>query len=496
MKGANFIPPDIFLPRVNKSDYERIIQSAVDAHMNMLRVWGGGTYADEDFYDLCDEKGILVWQDFMFACAMYPGDTAFVNNVKQEITEQVKRLQNHPCIALWCGNNENDEGWKNWGWQKQLNYSKQDSAKIWSDYKNLFEKIIPQIVSGNDPQRPYWPSSPSVGWGRKESLLQGDVHYWGVWWGLEPFEAYAQKVGRFMSEYGFQGLPSAHCIKTFYPYSTKPTPAFLNSRQKHPKGQETIDTYLKRDFIEPRNYEDLTYVSQLVQARGLEIAIQAHRRNKPYCMGSLYWQLNDCWPGITWSSIDFTGNWKAAHYAAKWCFSPLLISLETKGDSVSVHLVSDLLEDMSGELGLELFDFSGKLLWKKSLNVNAVAGSAQKVFSCMPALPAGLKKEQVVLRATLKSKDKLSAPASAMHYFASPKDLELKKPTINVVEVAGGYELSTSTLAKNVFLDAGPGVNFSDNYFDLLPGEKKRVKIAGKNEKKQKIIVRSLADTY
>jgi len=214
MKGANYIPPDNFLPRVTKSDYQTIVQNAVDANMNMLRVWGGGVYADDEFYNACDEKGILIWQDFMFACAMYPGDEHFVLNVSEEIKQQVERLRNHTSIALWCGNNEVDEGWKNWGWQKQYHYSKLDSISIWKDYTSLFQKIIPEIVKKYDSQRNYWQSSPSIGWGHKESLQQGDSHYWGVWWGMEPFDVYKEKVGRFMSEYGFQGMPSLNCLMT------------------------------------------------------------------------------------------------------------------------------------------------------------------------------------------------------------------------------------------------------------------------------------------
>ena len=181
MKGANYIPQDNFVSRITKLDYKKIIQMAKDANMNMLRVWGGGVYANDEFYKECDRNGILVWQDFMFACAMYPGDSAFVENVKQEVTEQIKRLRSHPSLALWCGNNEVDEGWQNWGWQKQYKYSKKDSAKIWNDYENLFHQVIPQIVKKQNPSVYYWPSSPSIGWGHRESLQQGDSHYWGVW---------------------------------------------------------------------------------------------------------------------------------------------------------------------------------------------------------------------------------------------------------------------------------------------------------------------------
>jgi beta-mannosidase len=212
MKGANYIPQDNFVSRTTKLDYKKIIQMAKEANMNMLRVWGGGVYPNDEFYKECDRNGILVWQDFMFACAMYPGDSAYVENVKQEITEQIKRLRSHPSLALWCGNNEVDEGWQNWGWQKQYKYSKKDSAKIWNDYDNLFHNVIPQIVKEQNPSVYYWPSSPSIGWGHKESLQQGDSHYWGVWWGNEPFETYTKKVGRFMSEYGFQAMPDIQYI--------------------------------------------------------------------------------------------------------------------------------------------------------------------------------------------------------------------------------------------------------------------------------------------
>ncbi len=203
----------------------------------MLRVWGGGIYEKDIFYDLCDENGILVWQDFMFACDMYPGDSSFLENVEQEARYQVKRLRNHPCISLWCGNNEVDEGWKNWGWQKSLNYSAVDSSEIWHNYLTLFEGILPQTVNALSSDSKYIPSSPRIGWGHKEALNEGDMHYWGVWWGEEPFEMYEKKVGRFMSEYGFQGFPDIRTLDS----CVKPedmnlqSPALLN-HQKTSKG--------------------------------------------------------------------------------------------------------------------------------------------------------------------------------------------------------------------------------------------------------------------
>ncbi len=497
MKGANFIPPDIFLPRVKKEDYKKIVQSAVEANMNMLRVWGGGTYADEEFYNLCDENGILVWQDFMFACAMYPGDSKFVENAGLEVVEQIKRLRNHPCIALWCGNNESEEGWKNWGWQKQFKYTAADSEKIWKDYKNLFQKIIPEVISQYDRFKPYWPSSPQIGWGHKESLQQGDSHYWGIWWGMEPFENYNKKVGRFMSEYGFQGMPSISCINSICPYPIKPTAACLNSIQKHPKGFETINEYLKRDYREPNGFEHFVYVSQLLQARGLEIAVEAHRRAKPYCMGSLYWQLNDCWPGISWSSVDYAGNWKAAHYAAKKVFQNLLISIVEENDSLNIYIVSDLLSDQTALLSLELQDFSGKLLWSNTIRALLAKNGSKKYVSLPKSFMGSNKKEQIVLKAKVNTLISSIEPASKYYFFVSPKNLELQKPEIKMSWLnKNSFEITTNTFAKNIFLDGGEEIFFSDNYFDLPPGETKIIHVKGSKDKPKQIKIMSLFDTY
>jgi beta-mannosidase len=252
MKGANWIPSDNFLPRVSDDKYRSLLVKAAEANMNMLRVWGGGIYESDMFYSLCDSLGILVWQDFMFACAMYPGDSSFISNVREEVIDNVSRLRNHPCLALWCGNNEIDEGWKNWGWEKQYGYSVKDSAQIWNDYRNLFEKVIPATVQLLD-SRNYISTSPQHGWGRKESLMAGDCHYWGVWWGLEPFEAYEKKIGRFMSEYGFQGMPTLSTFRKFCDTDELTlSSAMVKHHQKHLTGYETIQTYLNATSDSPR----------------------------------------------------------------------------------------------------------------------------------------------------------------------------------------------------------------------------------------------------
>jgi beta-mannosidase len=444
--------------------------------MNMLRVWGGGVYADDEFYNACDANGILVWQDFMFACAMYPGDEKFIENVKQELIDNANRLQNHPSIALWCGNNENDEGWHNWGWQKQFNYSKADSTQIWNDYKKVFHEMIPKTLDSLLPKdkNVYWPSSPSIGWGRKESLTQGDSHYWGVWWGKEPFEMYKKKVGRFMSEYGFQGMPNLETLqKVVAKEEFNFTSESFKNHQKHPTGFETIKEYMNRDFPVPTSMEKYNYVSQLLQAHGMKIAIEAHRLAKPYCMGSLYWQLNDCWPVTSWSTLDYYGNWKAAHYQVKESFSPILLAVTENADGYSIIGSNDNLEVKEGLVTAKLLDFSGNELWTASKECTL---SDEINTTCMQILNTELPKfvkEKTVLQIEFTSNQKKSI---AYHYFVKPKELQLENPTIELKIVGETLiELKTNALAKNVYLQA-KNTFFEENYFDLLPGIPKIIK--------------------
>lgn len=491
MKGANYIPQDSFIPKQTPSSYYELVQNARKANMNMLRVWGGGVYANDEFYNTCDANGILVWQDFMFACAMYPGDEQFVENIKQEVIDNVNRLQNHPSIALWCGNNEIDEGWHNWGWQKQFNYSQADSTKIWNDYKKVFHEVIPETLDSllSKEKNLYWPSSPSIGWGRKESLTQGDSHYWGVWWGKEPFEIYKKKVGRFMSEYGFQGMPNLETLKKVL---TKEdlnfTSVAFKNHQKHPIGFETINDYMARDFPVPSSLEKYNYVSQLLQARGMKIAIEAHRLAKPYCMGSLYWQLNDCWPVTSWSTLDYYGNWKAAHYQVKESFAPILLAVTEIEDVFSIIGSNDNLKAISGTLAVKLIDFSGKELWSATKECTL---DVEKNTTCMLISNADLpkfKKEKTVLILEFNNNQK---KAVTHHYFVKPKELQLEKPTIEIKIVGETLiELKTNTLAKNVYLQAN-GAFFEENYFDLIPGIPKIIKT---QKPTQETIVMSLFD--
>jgi beta-mannosidase len=476
MKGANYVPSDSFIPKQTPSSYHELVQNARKANMNMLRVWGGGVYADDEFYNACDANGILVWQDFMFACAMYPGDEKFVENVKQEVIDNVNRLQNHPSIALWCGNNENDEGWHNWGWQKQFQYSKADSTKIWNDYKKVFHEVIPQTLDRllSKEKNLYWPSSPSIGWGRKESLSQGDSHYWGVWWGKEPFETYQKKVGRFMSEYGFQGMPNMVTLEKVIPKEdfNFTSEAFKN-HQKHPTGFETINEYMARDFPVPSALEKYNYVSQILQAYGMKTAIEAHRLAKPYCMGSLYWQLNDCWPVTSWSTLDYYGNWKAAHYQVKESFAPIFFAVTENENKLSIIGGNDNLDAISGTLVVKLIDFSGNELWTASKECTL---DVEKNTNCLQISNAELPKfdkEKTVLVLAFTSNHTKTV---AHHYFVKPKDLRLEKPNIEIKIVGETLiELKTNTLAKNVYLEANDTF-FEENYFDLVPGIPKIIK--------------------
>jgi beta-mannosidase len=479
MKGANYIPQDNFVARTNKSTYRHLLEQAQKSNMNMLRVWGGGIYEYDEFYNICDEFGLLVWQDFMFACAMYPGDSTFLNNVKQESIDQVKRLRNHASLAIWCGNNEISEGWFNWGWQKQFNYTAADSTRIWNDYRRIFHEILPQTISDFDKSHVYWPSSPEFGWGRKESLLKGDAHYWGVWWGEEPFDMYTKKVGRFMSEYGFQGFPS---IQTFLEFTDTNhfhlDSSVIRLHNKHPKGIQTIKKYMERDYKVPTDFKDFAYVSQCLQADGIKIAIEAHRSKTPYNMGTLYWQLNDCWPVISWSGMDYKHRWKALQYQVKRSFEPMILSFQEDGDSIKLYVVSDLINAENGDLEIKLEDFNGMLLMQQNQNVSIpnLHSTLLKTFS-KSDLIAGRNKDEILLNVSLKTSN--NQIITAKYYFVKVKDMKLKNSefALKLIPNKDGFdlELKAKNFHKNVWIDCDG--ELSDNFFDMRANESKTIQI-------------------
>ncbi|MEG1668417.1 glycoside hydrolase family 2 protein, partial [Chryseobacterium sp.] len=427
-----------------------------------------------------DENGILVWQDFMFAGSFYPSDEDFLNNVKEEVKDQVDRLQNHPSIALWCGNNEIDEAIVNWGYQKQFKYSKEDSLQVWKDYKKVFREIIPNAIKefATKDKSIYWESSPSIGWGHKESLTEGDSHYWGVWWGEFPFEIYNEKVPRFASEYGFQGMPSLETVKSMFSGKSdlsleNPT---IKAHEKNARGFEIIQKYMERDYAVPKDLVKYNYVSQLLQARGMQIAIEAHRRTKPYNMGTLYWQLNDCWPVISWSSIDYLGNWKALHYQVKRSFENQVILTEEKEGFLDFYGINDELKKFEDvKLEIQVIDFNGKILNDLTTVQNGKMLDGIVKFNDIEIknLIKYSNKNEVFFKLTLKDKTK-KIIAQSNHFFVKPKDLKLTKPNIKIKKIsATEIEISTDVLAKDVYLMGD--THFSDNFFDLLPKTSRKI---------------------
>ena len=493
IKGANYIPCDSFPSRVSHTTRAHIVQSAAAAHMNMLRIWGGGIYEEDDFYDLCDAHGILVWQDFMFACAMYPGDEAFLQNVRAEAIDNVKRLRNHPCLALWAGNNEIDVAWRHdvpgagWGWKER--YSAEQRETLWQAYRAIFHDLLPRVIAEHDPGRFYWPSSPLAAWDGAEALTHadlsaarqsGDIHYWGVWWGKLPFSTYRTAIGRFMSEYGFQSFPALRTVRAFTePQDRAVLSEVVQAHQRSAIGNETILEYMARDYPQPQSFPAFLYVSQVLQAEGLRTAMEAHRVRRPYCMGSLYWQINDCWPAASWSSIDVYGRWKALQYFARRAFAPVLLSAWLEDDRILMHGVNDTLAAAQGTLTLRLIDFRGTVLRTHAQPVHLAANSSTRIGSYpASAWLAGTAADAVLLQCTVQCRDGMCA--EQILYFRPVKELALPAAAIEIGVAVQPTCLALTVrcpvLVKTLCLetDAIDG-HFSDNYFELLPGTSRTV---------------------
>jgi beta-mannosidase len=500
-KGANWVPADSFPERVTRERYRQLISSARDANMNMLRVWGGGYYEADDFYELCDEMGIMVWQDFMFACSMYPGDEKFLASVRAEAEDNVRRLRNHPSVVIWVGNNEVETAWQHWGWKQSL------PAKLWDDYKKIFHGVLPEVVTALDPTRPYWPSSPSSNLEEdSDSQRMGDVHYWEVWHAAKPFAEYERQHPRFMSEYGFQSFPQIETVN----YYTIPSDHDIQSpvmlaHQKHPRGNQLIREYMLRDYPEPKDFESFLYVSQVLQAEGIKVGAEHLRRIRPHNMGSLYWQLDDCWPVASWSGIDYFGRWKALHFYARRFYSDTLLSPHVEDNRVELYVVSDSTQEQPSELRVTLSDFSGRALWEKRQSVT-VAPLASKSYLAVPVeeLLRGRDASKVFLHCELASGGRA---VSANNVFFKPyKELSIPAPRVTTNVTREGVRLfvtlKSDTLARAVYLST-PGLEgtFSDDYFDLLPNTERRVEFraaraTSPDDFRAKLRVRTLADAF
>lgn len=470
-KGGNWIPADSFNTRVTEKKYRHLLESFRDANMNMVRVWGGGIYEEDVFYDIADELGLLIWQDFMFGVSMYPGDKAFLENVRGEAVDNVKRLRNHPSIVLWCGNNESETAWQHWGWKERL------PDVLWENYKKIFLRLLPEVVEQYDPSRPYWSSSPSSDLeDDAESQKSGDLHYWAVWHASKPFAEYKAQFPRFMSEYGFQAFPPIDTVKAYTAEEDRAsieTPVML-AHQRHPRGNQLIREYMLREYDEPKDFESFLYVSQVLQAEGIRLGTEHLRRIRPRNMGALYWQLNDCWPVASWSSTDYFGRWKALHFYARRFFTHYLVSPDEEGGKVKFYIVSDDPEQAEGILQITAMDLSGRTLTSSEtrVSVDPVTSKVYAEKEIGSLIGKGSADDSVVI-AELKIGGKV---VSVNEFYLKPfKELRLSRPVIKkeVIFSENGLKvrLTTDKVAKSVYLRAeGVDGRFTDNFFDLFPG--------------------------
>ncbi|PXW92205.1 beta-mannosidase [Streptohalobacillus salinus] len=486
IKGANHIPNDSFINEVTDDKYRKEIKDALFANMNMLRVWGGGVYEADIFYDLCDAAGIMVWQDFMFACSMYPGDDAFLNNVASEAEDQLKRLRHHPSIVLWCGNNEIDSAWAHydenggWGWKQAFTAGQRE--QIWNDYLTIFHGILKEKTAELVPREPYWPSSPmrEVTNNEAQHALKatgaGDVHYWDVWHGKQPFEAYRDHVGRFMSEYGFQSFPEKATVDQFLTEKDYQIDSdYMLHHQKNGDGNHLIETYLSMYLPKPKDFPSFLYLSQVLQADAMKMAIEAHRERMPYCMGTLYWQINDCWPVASWSSVDYYGRYKALHYQVKRSYQELLLTAHEADGTIEVHGINDRQKTVHANLTYQLMSFSGEVVVGKSEDVNLLPQSSTSLIKLKRAdLLSKLDPERHVLALTLKSNTETLA--EQRHLFTRTKDLAIKQGEVTLKQSSEGhFFIKSNVYQRALYLMTDVAGHFSDNFFDLLPNEEKMI---------------------
>jgi len=507
-KGANVIPFDSFPSRVTPAHYREILQAARDANMNMVREWGGGIYESEDFYDICDELGLMVWQEFMFGGDMVPGDLAFQQNVREEAIEQVKRLRDHPSIVLWCGNNEIEAGWQVWADRLAFKESitPPQRERVWQDYVVLFHDIIKTVVEQYGAPAPYWPSSPSADFEEpSNSQDNGDMHYWGVWHALEPIDNYNLQDPRFMSEFGFQSFPELRTIASFAAAQELAIDSeVMMSHQKNHGGNERILTYMLREYPEPKDFASFVYISHVQQAEAIKVGAEHLRRNRPRTMGALFWQLNDCWPVASWSSIDYFGRWKALQYYARRFFADLLVSPYAHDGAIDIYVVSDRLQPVNAQLRTRLLSFGGKTLSEKTQQVLVPAQSSGVVMSLNEKeLLAAADPEHSFLVVDLNVDGQLASRNEI--FFDRMRNLQLpQKPAIEntIAGSAPNYTITlrSPVLARDVYLAFGDlDATLSDNFFDLLPGETLVVRVtstATSDELRRALNITSLTDAF
>ncbi len=481
--GADYIPEDNLLPRVNPERTRRLLEDARAANMNCVRIWGGGYYPDDFFYDICDELGLLVWQDFMFACAVYNLTEEFEENITAEFVDNVRRLRHHPSLALWCGNNEMEDFVDKGEWVA--------CHRQKADYIKMYEYIIPRVLKAEDPQAFYWPASPSSGgsFDNPQDPNRGDVHYWMVWHGLLPFTDYRNHKFRYVSEFGFQSFPCMETIESFTaPEDRNVFSYVMEKHQRNASANGRIVNYLSQMYLYPDSLDKLVYASQLLQAQAMQYGVEHWRRNRGRCMGAVVWQLNDCWPVASWASIDYYGRWKALQYYEKRFFAPVLISCHEEGilsqntnvNAEPFHLTKSARLNVSNETRKP---FRGTAKWALRRPDATVIEEGEFPVDC-PALSAVWLPEQNFDRydtygvyysyQLLDEGGAVVGEGSVL--FCPPKHFAFADPHLTARIEGDEIVLTASCYARSVEIQAGADTLLEDNYFDMNAGER-RVKI-------------------
>ena len=465
-RGGNYIPDDCLYTRITEKKLDYILESCRRAHFNCVRVWGGGYYPSDAFYDLCDEKGLIVWQDLMYACNVYDVTDAFAENCRQETYDNVRRLRHHASLGLWCGNNEIESAWHHWGdFQKETPYLR-------ADYIRLFEEVLPKAVQEADGETFYWHSSPSSGgcFDNPDDANRGDTHYWDVWHGQKPFTDYRKYFFRFCSEFGFQSFPCAKTVNSFTLEDDRNIfSRVMESHQKNDAANGKMLYYLSENLRYPKDLTHLLYASQVLQGMAIKYGVDHWRRNRGRCMGTLYWQINDDWPAPSWSSIDYFGRWKALHYMAQKFYAPHAVSMTLEDHRCHVYFSNESFETTEYSLTLSIRDLSGNVLETYETKGNSPAFSAIET-AVVDICSWEDQKDDVFLEAVIHTKDQkvLKDVETLVPY----KYLNLKNPVISTeaeeTNDAFILHISSDCFAPFVALDFDDAdVIFSDNFFHL-----------------------------
>ena len=491
--GADYIPEDNILARCSYEKTEKLIQNCVAANFNSIRIWGGAHYPEDYFYDLCDKYGLVIWHDFMYACAVYDLSEEFKENITTELKDNITRIRHHASLGLWCGNNEMETAWECWEFPK--------TAKLRTDYIKQFEVLFPEIVKEYDPETFYWSSSPSSGgsFDKANDENSGDMHDWSIWHGRKPFTDYRNRYPRFMSEFGMESFPSIKTIDSFtIPEDRNIFSYVMENHQKCHNGNETILYYIAQYFKYPKDFNALLYTSQILQAEGIKYGVEHWRRNRGRCMGAIYWQLNDCWPVASWASIDYYGRWKALHYAAKRFFAPVLISACEEGTKVSIHLSNESLNKVSGTINCRLRDNKSNII--ESLKIQSKVEALTSV-NCVDldfskTLDSNEKMRDTYLEYEFLVEDKVVSSGTVM--FVKPKHFNFINPELKVYvkEMKDSFilEVTSAAYAKFIELDMKEvDAIFSDNYFDLSAGCIKIIEIK-KSDMSKQVPIKELKD--